>query len=274
MTKRDHFFSVWAWGTGLVCPVCAAGIQRDRENLRCGEGHVLSVNRKGYLNVLSRPVRGAYDTGLFTARGLVLDSGLYQPVLQCIQQSLPSGSIRLTDCGCGEGWWLQKVLEIRPDAVGIGMDLSAQAIALATAREAQALWLVADLRNIPLADHSQDVVMNILTPASYREFNRILKPDGCLIKVYPGGQYLREIREKRGMTLYEDGDVEAYLRMHCRDMHTTRVSYKQALSPELAKAMVRMTPLNQDMTEDMREQLEEDAPQTVTIDLYVSVCYL
>jgi len=46
-----------------------------------------------------------------------------------------------------------------------------------------------------------DARTDVLTPANYDEFRRVLSPDGMLVKVYPGQDYLREIRLRQRILL-------------------------------------------------------------------------
>lgn len=91
-------------------------------------------------------------------------------------------------------------------------------------------------------------MLDVLTPANYDEFRRVLSPDGMLVKVYPGQDYLREIRAARGMSAYEDGQVDAYLREKAQLVKSVRVHETLPVSPELWGDFVRMTPLNHDLS--------------------------
>ncbi len=55
--------------------------------------------------------------------------------------------------------------------------------------------MIGDLANLPLLDNSIDILLNLLSPANYQEFARVLKPGGLLIKVIPGSEYLKEVRQ-------------------------------------------------------------------------------
>ena len=54
--------------------------------------------------------------------------------------------------------------------------------------------MIANLSNLPFRDNSVSCILNILTPANYTEFFRVLGKDGYLIKVIPNAEYLKEIR--------------------------------------------------------------------------------
>ena len=64
-------------------------------------------------------------------------------------------------------------------------------------RRSGAAWFVADLKRLPVRSAAADVVLNVFSPADYAEFRRVLAPDGELLKVVPGPDYLREVRDRR-----------------------------------------------------------------------------
>src|SRR5699024_11704479 len=82
------------------------------------------------------------------------------------------------DAESGEGSHLQKIInECRDRAItGIGLDIAKEGIIMASKNYHNPIWLVGDLANIPLTDQSSHVVLNILSPANYMEFKRVLAP--------------------------------------------------------------------------------------------------
>ena len=241
----------------LCCPHCGGRLERQGNSLVCARGHRHDMNRKGYLDLLSRPVEGCYDAALFEARSLVLERGCYERVAEAIASMLPEGCATLLDAGCGEGWYLDRLLRLRSGCRGIGIDISKDAIRRAAMRDSDALWCVADLRRIPVRDGGIDAAIDVLTPASYEEFRRVLSPEGMLIKVYPGSGYLREIREARGLPLYEEGRVDAYLKEHAQIVRQERVTAQINVDAALWRAFVWMTPLDQDLSAEEKEALSQ-----------------
>ena len=152
------------------------------------------------------------------------------------------------------------------------MDISRDAIFQATNHPCTALWCVADLRRLPFRDGAFTAVLDVLTPASYDAFRRVLAPDGLLIKVYPGRDYLCELRESRGMPRYEEGQVEAYLREKTQVLQTEHVHHAYEVTPELWRDFVWMTPLNQDLSAEEKDALAARPAAHVTIDLYIAAC--
>ena len=93
-----------------------------------------------------------------------------------------------------------------------------------------------------------------------------------LVKVYPGQDYLREIRAARGMSAYEEGQVDAYLREKAQLVKAVRVHETLPVSPELWGDFVRMTPLNHDLSAAEKDALAQKADAHVTVDLHVALC--
>jgi 23S rRNA (guanine745-N1)-methyltransferase len=157
---------------------------------------------------------------------------------------------------------------------GAGVDISRDAIFQATNLPCTALWVVGDLRRLPFRDGSFTAVLDVLTPANYDEFRRVLAPDGLLIKVYPGSGYLKELRAARGMAPYEEGQVDAYLREKAHLVDERRVTVTHNVSDELWRDFVWMTPLMQDLSAEEKNKIAANNAGTVTVDLHVAACRL
>ena len=274
LSKRDKLFLAADALNCLSCPVCRKALSRSGDDLICPARHRLSVNRRGCLNVLSQQVDSCYDAALFDARRRVFEAGCYTPVADAIDALLPSGPHRLLDAGCGDGWYLDALLSRHEGWCGAGADISRDAILRATDLPCTALWVVADLRRLPFADGSFTAVLDVLTPASYDEFRRVLAPGGLLIKVYPGSGYLRELRAARGLAPYEEGQVDAYLREKAQVVGERRVTVTHEVSAELWRDFVWMTPLMQDLSEEEKNAIANQPGKTVTIDLHIAACLL
>ena len=274
LSKRDRLYQAEEGLRALRCPVCGADMARAGDDFACGRGHRVNVNRRGCLNFLSQPVEGCYDAALFQARRRVFAAGYYRAVADAVERLLPPGPQRLLDAGCGDGWYLSELLTRHPDWQGAGVDISRDAILQATDKPCTALWCVGDLRRLPFRGGAFTAVLDILTPASYEEFRRVLCPEGRLIKVYPGSGYLRELRAARGMPPYAEGQVEDYLREKARVLSEIRVTRTLPVTPALWRDFVWMTPLNQDLTADEKERLALCPADAVTVDLHAAAVAL
>ena len=269
-SKRERLFHAAESTDVLCCRICGGALQATGASFVCAAGHTQDVNRKGYINCLSKPHPTYYDQALFDARRQVFDAGCYAPVVEAITSLLPDGPQCLLDAGCGEGYYLHALLSQHPDWTGAGVDISREAIERATDWPCCALWAVADLSKLPFSENSFTAVLDVLTPANYQAFARVLAPDGRLIKVYPGTEYLKELREARGMALYADAEVGDYLATHCHVVGERHVHTAVPVTPELWRAFVWMTPLNQDLSAAEKDALAARPASQVTIDLHVA----
>lgn len=272
LSKRDRFFRSAEQLGCLACPSCGAALARMGDDFACKNQHRINVNRKGCLNVLSSQVDSCYDAALFAARRRVFDAGCYDEVVQAIEGLLPAGTQRILDAGCGDGWYLNALLTRHEAWYGAGVDISRDAILQATNLPCTALWVVGDLRRLPFADGSFTAVLDVLTPANYDEFRRVLAPDGLLIKVYPGSSYLQELRAARNLPPYEEGQVDAYLREKAAIAAKTRVTVTHTVSDELWRDFVWMTPLMQDLSAEEKNAIAAKNAGSVTVDLHVAAC--
>lgn len=241
----------------LRCPLCGGAFTLpEQRSLLCRQGHCFDLNTKGYVNLA--PAQGqpgaAYDAALFAARATVCEWGFFAPVAEAVLRQLravypPDAPLTVLDAGCGEGFYCKAVARAFPNATVLGVDLSRDAIRLAARGESGARFAVADLTRLPLRDHCADVLLDVLTPADYREFARVLKPEGLLIKAAPGEQHLREIRQSAASSLrratHSSDPVRNLLRRHVRLTAQESVLCTRDVPPDIAPALLRMTPLTQ-----------------------------
>ncbi|MBQ7488028.1 MAG: methyltransferase domain-containing protein [Clostridia bacterium] len=266
MRKRLEDAFLAAEATGMICTVCGRKMKRQDAAMKCPNGHTFNGNRRGYFNFLSRPFSGAYDRALFESRRRVLEAGCYQAVVDEIRTVLSDGDAVL-DIGCGDGYYIRALRSACPSAKFTGVDISRDAIEAAA--DGGALWCVADMRHLPFRDHAFDLLLDILSPADYAEFRRVLKPDGMLVKVTPGPKYLAEIREARGLTDSQSA-ADRYLGEHMQILRAAHVFKAIPVDGTLWADFVRMTPMNQDLTEQEICELAARPTETVTIDLNIS----
>ncbi len=273
----------------LRCPLCAGAFSlRGEQSLVCPQGHCYDLSARGYVNLApSHDQQGEkYGAALFEARGLVLGRGFYDGVLEAvaslIQEELPWEELpreqpfTLLDAGCGEGFYARQLARRFPAARVLGLDLSRDGI-LAAARQARGenlslYWLVGNLARLPLADGSVHVLLNILTPADYGEFARVLAPGGFLVKVVPGPRYLEQVRAGVAEHLRESGGtysnerVLEHLGTHGRIVARRSVLQTLPVSREEAAAFLAMTPMTFGLGEEALGQVRFSE---ITVDLEV-----
>jgi len=241
-----------------------------QSSLICKKGHCFDLAKQGYVNF--QAARDAtYSKELFRSRQAVYEAGFYNPLIAAlediIKEHIKKPTPLILDAGCGEGYFLSRILQDQP-AGKIGFDISRDAIRLAASKPGDILWMVADINNIPVKNGTVDVMLDILTPASYAEFDRVLTKGGLLIKVLPGADYLKELRvlAHRGEQSeeYSNEKTRDYFLCHVKLVGEKNLCYQVNLSDALALDFARMTPLTEHIEVD---SLPLDKLSCITISL-------
>lgn len=243
----------------------------------CGNNHCYDISKKGYVNFIQKKPVKIYNAELFKHRRLLYSSGFYDQVTETMD-SLAAKHRRnfdkcvILDAGCGEGTFLAELCN-QINATKIGFDISKDAILQAGRNSKEIVWLVADLANIPIKDNCVDILFNIFTPANYHSFNRILKKDGLMIKVIPGTDYLRELRDAGKAMIKRQKDDEEQIVNHLSNymeiVEKKRVYYKVNVNPEQLHSWIKMTPMMTNAAVD--EEVLSNIKQ-VTIDVLICAC--
>ena len=265
---------IWEQNIDLFrCPVCAGVLKTGGGAVFCIQNHSFDISAKGYVNFLNLPVKHDYDAALFRARREAVMLGFFRPMTDAVAKAANTGTkIKLLDTCCGEGSHLAEIASVLGqtgcEVTGLGFDISKDGIKLA-AKDKSCVFFVADLTKMPLADSCADVLTNILSPANYREFLRVLKPGGVCIKVVPNPGHLKELRTDEDR--YENLDVVR----HFYDVfdNVQEIDVKQVFDarPDLMRPLARMTPLMWNAGAD--ELARAEALRKITLDLKVLTAY-
>lgn len=193
------------------CPICRAALDRQDNRYLCPAGHSFDRAAAGYVHLL--PANKMHskdpgdDKGMATARNRFLSGGYYKPLCDALAQlalKYAPETVSVLDSGCGEGYYSAAIYQALAQAgreVNLaGVDLSKHALRRAAKREKAAEFAVASVYDIPVADHSADLILNCFSPLALEEFLRILKPGGVYFYVVPGEKHLWELKE----VLYEN----------------------------------------------------------------------
>jgi len=270
----------------LRCPICKTRMQVIHlRSLVCASGHCYDIARQGYINLLSRGSATKYGKKIFEHRRAIGNSGFFDPLHAAVSEiainRLPRDELAsLLDAGCGEGSHMANIqhdiMQTRTHPLlAVGIDIAKEGIGFASAAYANAAWCVADIANCPFADQQFAIILNILSPANYSEFRRLLTDDGVVIKVIPEQDYLRELRE----ILYQGSAKQAYsnahTQRHFREYFTVaaveRLRYRVDLSESLIMPLLGMTPLSWGASEDRVNQVRESKLKQVTMDCTIMV---
>lgn len=142
---------------------------------------------------------------------------------------------------------------------------------MATKRFENLVWIVGDLAESPFRDQSFHIILNQFSPSNYREFKRIVVPNGLVIKVVLRPNYLKELR----VALYGDTNIEtnqnddtvALFKKHFHLKKVLNVCYQKSLDQEELKNVAQMTPLSWKSKKSAVEAFTNGRFSKITIDL-------
>lgn len=266
------------------CPICNGSMFINGLNsLTCDSKHCFDLSKKGYLNLLTSNNAPVYSKELFKARHEVCRAGFYDPLINELsniisryQNGICKEKITILDAGCGEGSHIYDIFKKSKGNLSntfVGVDISKDSINIAASNNADVIWSVADLARLPFQDNSFDVVLNILSPANYSEFHRILSDKGIVIKVAPGAQYLKELRETiyNNKNNYSNNKVIDYFSQRLDEVETKNIRYKFDVSKELLPYLVKMTPLTWGKSNESLNCIFEKNISFITVDLAIII---
>ncbi|ENH98019.1 rRNA (guanine-N(1)-)-methyltransferase [Gracilibacillus halophilus YIM-C55.5] len=264
--------------TIFACPVCQSMMTVKGTTITCYQGHHFDLAKKGYANLYTQSSPADYDKTLFESRYQVIQAGLYDELHRLIQMLIQENSSKddftVLDAGCGEGSHVSHILQPFEQVTGIGLDIAKDGIMTAAKYHSDCIWCVGDLANSPFQSNQFDVILNLLSPANYQDFHRILQPEGMVIKVVPQQNYLKEIR-----SLVFDDSQQSHnnratidqFKQQYRQVVTHRLQYTRYIDPDIRPDLLTMTPLtwhhrNSNQLEKWSEQFDD-----VTIDLDILI---
>jgi|SRR5690625_1911659 len=267
------------------CPLCHSSMKvMNLKSIICSNNHTFDIAKQGYVNMMTRPTNSHYDKKLFEARqNMIMESDLYallhEKISEMIEEHLGVSNYPtiILDAGCGEGSHLQMVLdECNNEAItGIGLDVSKEGIIMAGKKYKTPIWLVGDLASAPLADQSTCIILNILSPANYKEFKRVLAPDGFVIKVVPRANYLKELRDiiftDENKKKYSNDETVSLFKEHFHQVKQSKVSYSKVLKREELMNLVQMAPLSWNVEKERLDVFMNQGSPEITVDLDILV---
>ena len=248
MSKLDH----------LLCPIDQLPLSHTDRTLTCAANHSYDIAKSGYVNLLPVQNKHSKDPGdskeMVAARQALLLSGVYDPIVAFVNQTLPDAlqsrtEIKFLDAGSGEGHylrWLKHELGCRLSATGL--DISKWAVTAASKKSKEITWIVGSNAHIPVANEQFDCVMCAFGFPVVDEFSRVLAKDGWLVLVESGPKHLIELREilypeirtfKKTFADGLDGFTLEYEHQHQFDFHLDsqeRISQLLSMTPHIHKA--------------------------------------
>ena len=232
----------------FACPICQAPMHLDLSSLVCQNRHTFNIAKQGFVNFL-RQTKGDknYDMASFEKRSQILAAGYYDPILEVISErlrDLPEHS-HVLDVACGEGYYSRQLAQ-EFDKDFMAFDLSKDSILLAARQNPHknVAWFVGDLAQLPLREHSIDVILDIFSPANYQEFGRLLSDHGLIFKVIPHEDHLKEFRQLLPeVQAYSNQDVLEHFQESCDLLERVTIAKTWSMPSEHVQTFAEMTPL-------------------------------
>lgn len=129
----------------------------------------------------------------------------------------------ILDIGCGPGTFLPQFLQRYPNAEIVGLDIAhAMAVIAKTKQTSSQHWhsLNADMHHMPFADHQFDLIFSNQVlhwshslPQVLAEWQRVLRPGGCLLFSTLGPDTFQELKQS-----FQQVDTYAHVNIF-HDMH-------------------------------------------------------
>ncbi|MEU5692072.1 putative RNA methyltransferase [Actinosynnema sp. NPDC020468] len=263
----------------LRCPHCRSAFEPGAGALVCAHGHVFDIARQGYVNLLTRPApRGADTADMVRARDEFLGRGHYAAVVdglvEAVDALVPAPGLVL-DVGGGTGHYSAAVLDRRPDAPGVVLDISKFAARRAAKAHPRLTAVVADAwQEFPVADAAAGLVLNVFAPRNGGELRRVLRPEGALVVVTPDGEHLRELIGPLGLLSVDerkDSRVAEQLDPHFTPLRRTRVRTEVRLDRDAVRQVVAMGPNAWHHDSRGLDNLVSGLPDVVVVTVSVSV---
>ncbi len=195
----------------FICPICKEPFQQNGNSLICPNKHCYDRSKRGYVNFL-RPskaggVRHGDDKQMVESRKNFLNAGFYTPLCEAVTALVSHTDQKgmcVLDAGCGEGYYTEAVKNALKSKYVYGIDVSKDAIHAASVRDRSLCLAVASIFDLPLQEESMDILINLFAPYDSKEFSRVLKKKGLLIRAFPAERHLWELKTAVYDTPYEN----------------------------------------------------------------------
>lgn len=262
----------------LACPKCHSSLIQIDKSYRCHNNHCYDIAKYQYINLLLNPDKSTNNPGdnkeSLLCRKAYLNQGYYDVILNEVCQYIKKHfheNMHILDLGCGEGYYtycLKK--ELGEQTTLYGLDISKDGIIMATKYTKDIYWIVGNSKNIPIQDHSLDVITALFTVVNVDEIQRCLKSDGYMIHVTANNKHLIEFKE----LIYDEVKVKSD--QHIRLPFEIIKSYDFKKTIHLNKKedtlnLLKMTPHYYHIKKEKRYVLDTLDEFDITIDIRITV---
>lgn len=272
LSKFDYSKSFLKNDDLLICPICKERLILNDHSLICKNKHTYNISKKGITTLVSQShikESKIYNYELFSNRREFIQKmyykDLYNKIIHIINQQFDK-KINIVDLGCGEGAHTMNILNsLQLNYVYYGFDYSKTAIDMASYYNSDfRFYFVGDVNNVPIKDNSIDLIIDILSPYNQSEIKRLLRKNGMFIKVAPGKNYLKEMRNATNISTYDkDLEVEQNLKKNFKVVKKEHILKTYPTTKNDFKLLLKMSP--------MYNEKANKIPDAITIDLMIYI---
>ena len=182
----------------MQCPLCNKILfektdDKGNKVLRCDNNHSFDISKYGYVNLLVSKTGSGDNKEMIKSRHEFLKKDYYLDLALCIKNIINKYNIkRILDLGCGEGYFDRIIKD--ENTIIFGLDISKDAITLASKLSSSIKYVVASSFSAPFIDKYFDLVLSMFAPMDPNEAKRLTSK--YLIKVIPNENHLIELKEK------------------------------------------------------------------------------
>lgn len=262
----------------LACPKCHNALSLDGKTYRCLNHHCYDIAKSQYINLLLNSDKATNNPGdnkeSLLCRKAHLNQGYYDVILNEVVTYIKTHrhpQMQILDLGCGEGYYTYRLQqELHDDSTVYGLDISKDGIQMATKYTKDIYWIVGNSKNIPIQDHSLDVITALFTVVNADEIKRCLKEDGYMIHVTANNHHLIEFKE----LIYDEVKVKSDEHIRLPFDIVEAYDFQQSIhlrNREDSLNLLKMTPHYYHIKKERRHVLETLGEFDVTIDIRVTV---
>lgn len=185
------------------------------------------------------------------ARSDFLNKGFYSKVYDELNKLIlkNNNKFNILDSGCGTGYCDNRLFEylkknnINPNISGF--DISQASVDFAKKQYPHINFFQSDVNDIKkISNNSKDIILALLTPKNYKEYNRILKDDGKLYIIkYDVKEHFKEILEYVGAKREKKATVTKILDENdFKILSRKEVKYQIKLDNESLRNIIKTIP--------------------------------
>ena len=261
----------------LACPKCHKPLIQDGKSYRCQNNHCYDIAKSGYINLLLNPDKASNNPGdnkeSLLCRKAFLNQGYYDVILNevvhCIEK-YQHDDMHILDLGCGEGYYTYSLKKALKNVTVYGLDISKDGVMMGSKYSKDIYWIVGNSKNIPICNHSLDVITALFTVVNADELKRCLKEDGYVIHVTANNKHLIEFKE----LIYAEVKIKSDEHIRLPFSIIESYDFKKTIhlkNKEDTLNLLKMTPHYYHIKKEKRPLLDSLDEFDVTIDIRITI---